>query len=125
MITLEVGFKLVGLLGSGHTGQIFAIAVDDAADHLVSSGKDGLLLVRTGGGQEVQRMQMEHYACAMDVDAGQRSLFACGVAREGKLPPSILHFPMNQGQVGKRFHSYNSHKQRIALNDLMLSITKG
>jgi len=65
----------------GHTGQIFAIAVDDAADHLVSSGKDGLLLVRTGGGQEVQRMQMEHYACAMDVDAGQRSLFACGVAR--------------------------------------------
>uniref|UniRef100_A0A7S0S0L2 Guanine nucleotide-binding protein subunit beta-like protein n=1 Tax=Pyramimonas obovata TaxID=1411642 RepID=A0A7S0S0L2_9CHLO len=85
----------------GHTGVIFAIAVDDAADHLVSSGKDGLLLLRTGGGQEVQRMQIpQHYACAMDVDASRRALYACGVAKEGKLPPNILHFPLHQGQVG-------------------------
>ena len=51
----------------------------------------------------VQSVQIpQHYACAMDVDAGQRSLFACGLAKElGKLPPCILRFPLDQGQVGE------------------------
>ena len=87
---------------AGHNGAIFAIAVDDVADHLISSGKDGVLLLRTGGGQELVRMQIPqpaHYACAMDIDAGPRALFAAAMPKEHKTGPSILHFPLHQGQV--------------------------
>jgi hypothetical protein len=51
--------------------------------------------------QVVSRVQIpQHYVCAMDVDTTSRSLYTCGVAKDSKLPPNLLYYPLTAGTVG-------------------------
>lgn len=67
----------------GHRNTIFAMAYDERRNQLVSSGKDGVLIVWTGDGQVVETLDMpRHYACCMDIHSSLQALLVCGVAKE-------------------------------------------
>jgi len=90
----------------GHTDKIFTLCYDTAREALVSSGRDGLVLTWGADGRMRDRLALPgQYTCSMDINPRTRSLFLCGVPKEGStVPPSLMLYTLsdagNWGLVG-------------------------